>query len=79
MGAKGLQALVTLSPPEVIEMKLIPVSKSQKSSLIVTSNYHTYYLAHYPGDLKERNRAPMIKYGLADLKKLFGRRDKDPH
>lgn len=55
------------------------------SQLIVTSNFHTYYLVHYSGNWIERNYNLMIRYGLqplslAELKKQYGGKFKpDPH
>jgi len=59
-------------------------SLGQQSTLIVTSNYHNYYLVHYSRDWIERNRALMLRYGLqppslAELRKLYAGADKDPH
>jgi hypothetical protein len=56
----------------------------QPSTLISTSNYHNFYVVHYSGNWIERNRALMLRYGLqppslAELKKLYGRGDTDPH
>lgn len=58
---------------------------NQPSRLIVTSNYHTYYLERYSGDWITRNRNLMIRYGLQppsleDLQKQYGGgRNQDPH
>lgn len=58
--------------------------ENNPSSLILTSNYHTYYLVHYSGNWIARNRALMLKYGLKpppleDLQKKYGGRNPDPH
>jgi len=54
------------------------------STLVVTSNYNTYYMVHYSGSWIARNRSLMLKYGLkppplADLQKQYGGRNQDPH
>jgi hypothetical protein len=56
----------------------------QPSTLISTSNYHNFYIVHYSGNWIERNRALMLRYGLqppplAELQRLYGRGDIDPH
>lgn len=65
-------------------------SLRQRSALILTSNYHNYYIVHYSGDWIARNRSLMIKYGLTpppieDLRAQYGRKKAaapvalDPH
>jgi hypothetical protein len=59
----------------------------QRSALILTSNYHNYYIVHYSGDWIARNRSLMIKYGLTppsleDLRTQYGPKKAatlDPH
>jgi len=62
-------------------------SLRQRSALILTSNYHNYYIVHYSGDWIARNRSLMIKYGLTppsleDLRTQYGPKKAatlDPH
>jgi hypothetical protein len=57
----------------------------QPSQLIITNNYHTFYLEHYSGNWIERNRNLMIRYGQEpptweELQKKYpGERLPDPH